>query len=458
MFREQSSDNRFRIPVTVAIVLATLVLAFALSATATFQVWEEYEMLGGWLSRLEPVRDAEVETLREDIGGRIIARSVATAVLLLCTLSTLWLQLRHLAIRRALDQVKLLARDILASLNHGVITTDQQSMITSINPAAVSLLGVDFDCIGKPITCISSAEVPLESLSRDVTDRKEAVRDRELTIDRAGGVLKFVVNALKLKDTRGSTLGCVINIRDVTERMLMKEQMWRMEQFASLSTLASGLHHEIKNPITALSIHVQLLEERLRFTESASAVDQSIAILKSEVRRLNVTLESFRDFANLQRLHLKPVDVQELLEGVARLMRPQAEQQGVRLDVTRVEEPLPRLALDPEKIQQAVLNLVLNALEAMPEGGKMTLTAALGDGSLQMLVGDSGPGIPPEIQALVFHPYFSTKESGTGIGLALADKLVRQHHGNLGFRTGPTGTIFAITLPLYRPNRSLDWP
>jgi len=116
------------------------------------------------------------------------------------------------------------------------------------------------------------------------------------------------------------------------------------------------------------------------------------------------------------------------------------------------------LALDPEKIQQAVLNLVLNALEAMPEGGKMTLTAALGDGSLQMLVGDSGPGIPPEIQALVFHPYFSTKESGTGIGLALADKLVRQHHGDLGFRTGPTGTIFAITLPLYGPNRSLDWP
>jgi two-component system sensor histidine kinase HydH len=270
-------------------------------------------------------------------------------------------------------------------------------------------------------------------------------------------VLQFVVSAVELKDARGATIGNVIQLRDVTERMLMKEQMWRMQQFASLSTLASGLHHEIKNPITALSIHVQLLEERLRYSESAEAVAEPIGILKAEVRRLNITLESFRNYASLQHLRLKPVDAQELLEDVARLIRPQATQQGVKLELSRSEVPLPRLALDPEKIQQSLLNLVLNALEAMPQGGELSLGTVLGDETLQMLVSDSGPGIPPEIQALIFHPYFSTKNRGTGIGLALADKLIRQHHGHLGFRTGRDGTTFAITLPLNGPERSDDW-
>jgi signal transduction histidine kinase len=261
-----------------------------------------------------------------------------------------------------------------------------------------------------------------------------------------------------LKDTRGATLGCVIHLRDVTERMLMKEQMWRMQQFASLSTLASGLHHEIKNPITALSIHVQLLEERLRRMQSAGAVAELIGVLKSEVQRLTVTLESFRNFASLQRLHLTPVDLQEVLDDVARLMGPQAVRQGVRLQIGRADGPLPWLALDREKFQQAVLNLVLNALEAMPGGGELGLAAAPVDGSVRVTVRDTGPGIPPEIQDHIFHPYFSTKDRGTGIGLALADKLVRQHHGDLNFRTGPAGTTFAITLPLNAAARSDSLP
>jgi PAS domain S-box-containing protein len=448
MFSVRPSENQTRIPITVAIVLATLVLALALSATAVFQVLDEYRLLGDWLSRPGPVSTDEIRALRRDIGARIIVRSTASAVLLLCTLSTLWLQQRQLAIRRTLHQVKLLAHDILASLNQGVITTDQQAVITSINSAAGALLGVDSECVGRPVACISSAEVPLEDLSRCVTERKLAVSDRELTLDRAGRVQRLVASALELKDRRGATIGCVIHLRDVTERMLMKEQMWRMEQFASLSTLAAGLHHEIKNPITALSIHVQLLEERLRCAGADGPIAEVIGVLKAEVRRLNLTLESFRNFASLQRLHRKPVDVQEVLEDVVRLIRPQASQHHVRLELLPASGSLPRIALDPEKIEQAVLNLVLNGLEAMPEGGDLSLRAAVEEGKLRVVVRDSGPGIPPEIQDHIFHPYFSTKDRGTGIGLTLAEKLVRQHRGHLDFRTGPGGTSFAITLPI----------
>jgi signal transduction histidine kinase len=454
MFSVRPSENQTRIPITVAIVLTTLVLALALSATAVFQVLDEYRMLGRWLARSAPVATAEIQALRRDIGTRIIVRSTATAVLLLCTLATLWLQQRQLAIRRALDQVKLFAHDILASLDQGVITTDQAAVITSINSAAMNLLGVGLDCIGRPITGISSAEVPLEELCRGVTERKTTVVDRELTLDHAGRVRRLVSSALDLKDRRGTTIGCVIHLRDVTERLLMKEQMWRMEQFASFSTLAAGLLHEIKNPITALSIHVQLLEERLRGSAADGSVAELIDVLKTEVRRLDLTLESFRNFASLQRLNLKQVDVREVLEDVVRLIRPQATQQGVRLELTPAERPLPRLALDSEKIAQAVLNLVLNALEAMPGGGELNVRTAVENGHLLVVVRDTGPGIPPEIQDHIFHPYFSTKDRGTGIGLTLAEKLVRQHRGHLDFRTGPGGTSFSITLPITRPNPS----
>jgi two-component system nitrogen regulation sensor histidine kinase GlnL len=448
MFSVRPTESPTRIPITVAIVLSTLLLALALSAAAVFQVFVEYRMLGQWLARSEPVPTGEIQALRQDIGTRIIVRSAASAVLLLCTLATLWLQQRQLAIRRALDEVMLFAHDILASLDQGVITTNQAAVVTSINSAATNLLGVDVACIGQPIASISSAEVPLEELSRTVTERKLAVSDRELTFDRAGRVRRLVASALDLNDMRGATFGCVIHLHDVTEQTLMKEQMWRMEQFASLSTLASGLVHEIKNPITALSIHVQLLAERLRVSRADGPISELLDVLKTEVRRLDLTLEGFRNFASLQRLNLRSVDVQQVLEDVVRLIRPQATQQGVRLEHAPAARPLPSVALDSEKIEQAVLNLVLNALDAMPQGGELHLGATVEDGQIQVVVRDTGPGIPPEIQDQIFHPYFSTKDRGTGIGLTLAEKLVRQHRGHLDFRTGPGGTTFSITLPI----------
>lgn len=458
MLGVQSSAKTARVPITAGVALVALFFAFGLNALAAAQVFEEYRMLTGWLDRTTPVTAREILDLRRDIAGRIVTRSVATAVVLLCTVSTLWLLHRQLAMRRALDEAALLAHDVLACLDEGVITTDPQSVVVRINPQAVRLLGVDPDCVGRPVGQISSAEVPLEEMSRVVTERKEEVRDRELTLDRDGRVRRLVAGALELKDTAGKTIGCVIHLRDVTERMLMVEQVWRMQQFASLSTLASGLHHEIGNPIAALSIHVQLLEERLGRTQSAAAVAELIGVLKAEVRRLTGILRNFRNFASLQRLQLKPVDIREVLEEIARLMRPQAERQGVSLELVSPGVPLPRVMLDREKFQQAVLNLVVNALEAMPGGGALSLHAARSDGSVRVAVRDTGPGIPAEVQGHIFDPYFSTKEHGTGIGLALADKLVRQHQGQLDFRTGPAGTTFAITLPVRDPRRSEATP
>ena len=145
-----------RIPMTVAIVFGTLLLAIALSAAAVYQVLQEHRLLSVWLARPARVSAAEIRALWEDIGTRIIIRSTALVVLLLCTVATLWLQQRQLAVRRALHQVTLLARDILVSMDQGVITTDLQNVVTSINTAAMQILGVGSECVGQPLSRVGA--------------------------------------------------------------------------------------------------------------------------------------------------------------------------------------------------------------------------------------------------------------------------------------------------------------
>lgn len=447
MFRVKDTEGYTRIP-TTAIVLGTLLLALALSAAAVYQVLEEYRLLGTWLVQPGPARAAEIQTLRQDIGTRIIIRSAALVVLLLCTGATLWLQQRQLAVRRTLHQVTLLARDILASVDQGVITTDLRNQITGINSAAAQILGVESECIGRPLESLCAGDVPLVGLAGLVADRQAAVWDEDFAVERGGRVRRIRADAHVLKDRTGRALGCVMLLRDVSDRLLMEEQVRRMERFLSLGTLASGLHHEIKNPLTALSIHVQLLEKRLREPTPRRPVDELLGVVKSEVLRLNGVLESFRDFASLQRLNTRLADAFMVLEEVVRLIRPQADQQHVEITLQGPAEGLPRVPLDVEKFKQAVLNLVINALEAMPEGGRLVVESKARGGELLVEVSDTGPGIPPEIHQSLFKPYFSTKARGTGMGLALTEKLVGQHGGRIDFRTSPQGTTFRIAVPL----------
>src|SRR5262249_44788434 len=152
-------------------------------------------------------------------------------LLLFCIAAIWWVRRRFLSSEESLRHVKMLAHDILASMDRGVVTTDRQGSITSINSAGIKLLGVDFECVGRPIGCISSTAVPLEDLCRQVTECRAAVRDRDFTLKRAGSALRLRVDGHVLKDIAGSALGCVIHIRDVTDRILLEERMGRMERF-----------------------------------------------------------------------------------------------------------------------------------------------------------------------------------------------------------------------------------
>ncbi len=447
MFRIRASEIQTQIPKTAAIILVMLMFAFALSFAAVLQVYREYHLLGDWEANSVTVSAIAIGSLRRDIGSRIIVRSAVSAVLLLCTLGMVWLQQRQVAVLRVLYQVKLLSLEILASMDQGVITTDLQAVITGINSAAVSILGVESECIGRPLTSVGPCGGPLVELAGRVASRNAPVWDHDFSIDRDGRTRRIRADAHVLKDSATKAVGCIVLLRDVSDRVLMEERVQLMERFVSLGTLAAGLHHEIKNPLTALSIHVQLLEKRLSSTTSTMPVDELIGVVKSEIFRLNGVLDSFRDFASLHRLTLRPTDVVDLLKDTIRLIAPQALQQHIDVTLRHPDVTLAPVPLDGDKFKQALLNLVLNALEAMPGGGTLQLDASAGEGGLRVEVTDTGTGIAPEIQQDLFKPYTSTKSRGTGMGLALSEKVINQHGGRIEYQTGPLGTRFSIVIP-----------
>jgi signal transduction histidine kinase len=454
MFRVQESEGDGSPSVVVWVVQAALLSALLVSLGSASWVLPEYGRLSAAVDDLEPMPRTQVLSLRQGVGLQLAAALAVSAILAVCMAAVWWLRRRHLSSQKSLRELKMLAHDILASMDRGVVTTNREGVISSINSAGIRLLEVDFECVGRPLAAIAPADVPLVEVYREVVGNQAAVRDRDFNVDRAGRALRLRVDGHALKGIEGASLGCVIHLRDVTERMLLEERMRRMERFLSLTTLASGLHHEIKNPLTALSIHLQLLEESLSKGQAGQAVDEMVGVLKTEVCRLNGVLEGFRSFASLQSLTVQPTDALEVVEKTLRLIRPQAAEQHVQITLLHPEKELPPVPLDPEKFEQAVLNLVINALEAMPEGGQLRVRATVTGGEFQVSVQDSGPGIPSEVQRSVFQPYFSTKSKGSGMGLALSEKLIGQHGGHIGYRTGAEGTTFDITIPLEQRNGS----
>ena len=306
--------------------------------------------------------------------------------------------------------------------------------------------------LGRRVAELPAAGAELGALVEEASTHHEPAWDRKVDVEHDGFTLRLRADAQAIKGPDGRVSGCILLLRDLTRSLLVEERITRLERIAGLGDAATGLVHEIKNPLTALSIHIQLLDERLAESDAPEGTAELIGVLKAEADRLNNVLDGFWDYAQVRSLEMQPTDVLDILDRVVQLIRPQAARQGVRVELRRPADPLPAVPLDPEKFQQAVWNLAINALEAMPGGGDLVIEAIGRDGTLTVAVIDTGPGIPDEIRGDIFKPYFSTKSRGTGLGLALTEKVVGQHRGGITCRTGPGGTVFQLAFPLTMGN------
>ncbi len=352
--------------------------------------------------------------------------------------------------QESLRDIKTLAGDILSCMDQALITTDLAGTVTSINERGLEMLKTTVDCVGLPLTELSST-VPLNAFRIEWSSGVPKTVGRNFTVQSNGVDRVFRGFCQTLTDIDNNATGHVLQLRDVTNQVLVEDRMRRMERYLGLGSLAAGLHHEIKNPLAALSLHAQLLEEELNVSAPTDEVRRMLNVIKTEMQRVGGVLEGFRDFASVERLNISPVDIRELLRQQSELISPQAKKQAVEVQCLCPDGLLNEIDGDQGRLEQVLLNVLINALEAMPNGGRLLLTAESDSDSLVIKVADTGTGIPSDLRDKILDPYFTTKSKGTGLGLALCDKILRQHGGSLDFDTAESGTTCRITLPMTQP-------
>jgi two-component system sensor histidine kinase HydH len=271
-----------------------------------------------------------------------------------------------------------------------------------------------------------------------------APMDRVWRHDRLAAVL-MAVAVLGLGALGMATIFFIQN-RHLTQIKGLEAEMARGERLATVGNLAAAVAHEIRNPLSAISMGLQRLRAEFEPAEREE-YRRMVDLVQGEVRRLNAIVEEFLSLARPIELRPEPVPVAALLDEIRRLVEPQAGRAGIVVEET-VPDSLPNLRADRDRIKQVLLNLVLNAIEAMPSGGRLTLGAAASGPALTLTVTDTGSGIPPDLLPRVFEPYVTSKTRGLGLGLAIARRIVEAHGGRIEAESGAgQGACFRVTLP-----------
>jgi len=354
-------------------------------------------------------------------------------------------QVAHLIAGLA-EENELLA-GVLQSMTDGIIVTDPDRRVILSNRAASRMLG------------FASEEAQERPLAEVVSDRAlatfldghlagpEKVTDREFALE--GGRRLLAASILPLV-REGRVQGALVHLEDVTERKARESRLRRAESLASLTTLAAGVAHEIKNPLGSMGIHLQLIRRKSdgKACIDAADIEPHLAVMAEEVDRLNRIVVDFLFAVKPMDSRLEDADLNAVVRDLVAFVRPELDQAGVTVESALAEE-LPPLKLDVRYIKQALLNLIKNAVAAMSGGGRLGIeTRRVGD-EVQLAVSDTGSGIPAEIMDKIFEPYFTTKPFGTGLGLTIVFKIVKEHFGDIAVasREGE-GTTFTITVPV----------
>jgi two-component system, NtrC family, sensor histidine kinase HydH len=232
-------------------------------------------------------------------------------------------------------------------------------------------------------------------------------------------------------------------LREAQERSLRSEKM------AVLGTFASGLAHEVRNPLNSIALQLSILDRRIGRCEPAlgKEMGELSGVIREEVKRLDGLVGDFLLFSRADRIQYQAADLEQLIDEVVHLLRPEARAAGVTIRRQRCGDPIPPARMDGEKMKQVVMNLVRNAVEAMADGGVVTVESGLVEGRARLIVRDTGPGLPAGVD--VFQLFVTTKPKGTGLGLSIVQQIVLQHGGDIVAASEPgQGACFTVTLPV----------
>ena len=333
---------------------------------------------------------------------------------------------------------------ILDSLEDAVIVLNAKRQVVFCNQAAEALLGKS---VGETPEPLGAADHPLAPFVTGLFDDGIERRNAPVKVPCSDGQSReLAVSSYRIPDGDRAG-GGVLALRNLDPVRAVQSLVTYSQKLAALGRLTSGVAHEVKNPLNAMRIHLELLKTRLDGARPAAR--ESLDVIAQEIHRLDRVVQGFLKFVRPQELHLGPVDVSTLLGEVGRLMAPEAARAGTHIALDVAPE-LPPVAGDVELLQQACTNLVTNAIQALPNGGTVTLAACRGgDGAIEVRVSDEGVGIPPEDVDRIFRLYYTTKPQGSGIGLSMVYRIVQMHDGRIDVESAVgRGTVMIVTLPV----------
>jgi signal transduction histidine kinase len=315
-----------------------------------------------------------------------------------------------------------------------------QQMIPMFLPARWGYEGMAFRDVVDDKEMIAYVEACLKTTSRD--DAKE------FDYPWGGGVRTISVRVVESDELKNNSF--LVIFTDVTEKNQASARLHQSEYLASMTTMAASIAHEIKNPLAAMSIHLQLLK-KLFVRKGSLTMDDAkryIDVLDEEIDRLNSIVVDFLFAVRPMTTVLKLGDLSTVVEDVIQFVSPEISEQQMTIRMER-KGFIPQVEFDEKLIKQVLLNLVKNAMNAMKPGGNVTVTLELDGDNLLCKVTDTGCGIPPENLSKIFEPYFTTKSTGTGLGLTVVYKVMKEHHGDVRVESKVgVGACFTLVFPV----------
>jgi len=340
------------------------------------------------------------------------------------------------ALKENLDQ-------IMGTLQDGLILFTKDARIVLVSASAERFVGKQRgEMLGQTVDEVFDDSSRLGQIVLDAFALRQPVPQREIELDRGRRIqlsLDFIAEA-------GEQLGALLTMRDSESVRRIENEIELSRRLAAIGRLTSGVAHEVKNPINSIVVHLEVLREKLLQVDPETK--RHMDVIGSEIHRLDRVVKTLVDFTRPVELKLTEIDLRQIVDDVVALAAPEAERQGVNISATLDSDPL-MARVDADLIKQALLNVVLNGVQAMPRGGPLRVTADRIGETARIMVEDHGEGIPPEVRDKIYNLYFTTKKSGSGIGLAMTYRVMQLHNGALDFDSEPGhGTTFRMLLPV----------
>ncbi len=342
---------------------------------------------------------------------------------------------------------------LLRDLEDAVFIFNRERRLVFASGSVDKFLGRDRSTLsGQSIAEIFPASTNLGLLIDEAASAGIHIRNRRIPLTAAPESASVLLSVDLLEAQPGAANprgGLIVRLRDPEAQRQIGRQLQTADRLAAISRVSGGVAHEVKNPLNAILLHVEVARSKL--ARGDSAVEPQMEIISREILRLDRVVKTFLDFTRPVELKLRPVLLRQILGEIADLARPQAA--AANIQVVAALEDLGaagvEVCVDSDLFKQAVLNVVVNAIEAMPGGGELRFEASATNDTAEIRISDTGPGIPPDLKEKIFRLYFTTKIGGSGIGLAMTFRIVQLHDGTIDFSSEPgKGTTFVIRLPL----------